>query len=115
MRKVVRKILRHGADLVKILSAGGVMDSKRLSEACRHQMTVDEIAAVCDEAHRASYKVATHCESTVGIRVALLSGLDSIEHGAPIPDDIIPLFKDNPKALNVHHAGIDRFSWNGSW
>jgi imidazolonepropionase-like amidohydrolase len=63
-------------------------------------MTVEEIAAACDEAHRAGYKVATHCESTEGIREALLGGVDSIEHGAPIPDDLILLFKNNPKALN---------------
>lgn len=99
-RKAVRNILRHGADLVKILSTGGVMDSKRLGEAGRPQMTVEEIAAACDEAHRAGYKVATHCESTMGIREALLGGVDSIEHGAPISEDLIPLFKDNPKALN---------------
>jgi len=109
-RKAVRNILRHGADLIKILSTGGVMDSKRLGEAGRPQMTVEEIAAVCDEAHRAGYKVATHCESTLGIREALLGGVDSIEHGAPIPDDLIPLFKDNPKALNGYTTLVSTVS-----
>ena len=109
-RKAVRKILRHGADLIKILSTGGVMDSKRLGEAGRAQMTVEEIAAICDEAHRAGYKVATHCESTLGIREALLGGVDSIEHGAPIPDELIPLFKDNPKALNGYTTLVSTIS-----
>jgi imidazolonepropionase-like amidohydrolase len=109
-RKAVRKILRHGADLVKILSTGGVMDSKRLGEAGRPQMTVEEIAAACDEAHRAGYKVATHCESTLGIREALLGGVDSIEHGAPIPEDLIPLFKHNPKALNGYTTLVSTVS-----
>ena len=109
-RRAVRKILRHGADLVKILSTGGVMDAKRLGEAGRPQMTVEEISAACDEAHRAGYMVATHCESTFGIREALLGGVDSVEHGAPIPDDLIPLFKDNPKALKGYTTLISTIS-----
>jgi imidazolonepropionase-like amidohydrolase len=43
--------------------------------------------------------LATHCESTKGIEEALLGGVDSIEHGADIPDNLVPLFKNNPKAL----------------
>ncbi|MDF1513245.1 MAG: amidohydrolase family protein [Anaerolineae bacterium] len=99
-RKAVRDCLHHGSDVIKILSTGGVMDAKRLGEAGRAQMTVEEIAAICDEAHRGGYKVMTHCESTLGIREALQGGVDSIEHSAPIPDDLIPLFKDNPRAMN---------------
>jgi len=109
-RKAVRNCLRHGSDLIKILSTGGVMDSKRLGEAGRAQMTTEEISAICDEAHRAGYKVATHCESTLGIREALLGGVDSIEHGAPIPDDLIPLFKRNPKALNGYTTLVSTIS-----
>jgi len=109
-RKAVRSALRHGADHIKILSTGGVMDAKRVGEAGRVQMTVEEIAAVCDEAHRAGYKVATHCESTLGIQEALLGGVDSIEHGAPIPEDLVPLFKDNPKALNGHTTLVSTIS-----
>ena len=109
-RKAVRDCLRHGSDVIKILSTGGVMDAKRLGEAGRAQMTVEEIAAICDEAHRAGYKVMTHCESTLGIREALLGGVDSIEHGAPIPDDLIPLFKDNPKALKGYTTLVSTLS-----
>ena len=52
----------------------------------------------------------THCESTLGIREALLGGVDSIEHGAHIPDDLIPLFKDNPKALNGYTTLVSTLS-----
>jgi len=109
-RRAVRDCLRHGSDVIKILSTGGVMDAKRLGEAGRAQMTVEEISAICDEAHRAGYKVMTHCESTLGIREALLGGVDSIEHGAPIPDDLIPLFKDNSKALNGYTTLVSTLS-----
>jgi imidazolonepropionase-like amidohydrolase len=109
-RKAVRDCLRHGSDVIKILSTGGVMDAKRLGEAGRAQMTVEEIAAICDEAHRGGYKVMTHCESTLGIREALLGGVDSIEHGAPIPDDLVALFKDNPNALNGYTTLVSTLS-----
>jgi len=109
-RRAVRDSLRHGSDVIKILSTGGVMDAKRLGEAGRAQMTVEEIAAICDEAHRGGYKVMTHCESTLGIREALAGGVDSIEHGAPIPEDLIPLFKDNPRALNGYTTVVSTIS-----
>jgi len=109
-RKAVRKCLRHESDVIKILSTGGVTDSKKIGEAGRPQMTTEEIAAICDEAHRAGVKVMTHCESTVGIREALLGGVDSIEHGAPITDDLIALFKNNPKSLNGYTTLVSTIS-----
>ena len=113
-RRAVRHCLRHGSDLIKILSTGGVMDARRLGEAGRAQMTVEEIAAICDEAHRGGFKVAAHVESTLGIKEALLGGVDSIEHGAAIPDELLPMFRDNPRALDGYtmlvptaSAGLD--------
>jgi imidazolonepropionase-like amidohydrolase len=109
-RKAVRDCLRHGSDVIKILSTGGVMDAKRLGEAGRAQMTMEEISAICDEAHRGGYRVMTHCESTLGIREALQGGVDSIEHGAPITDDLVGLFKANPKALNGYTTLVSTLS-----
>ena len=99
IRKSVRKNLRKGVDYVKILSTGGVMDARKIGEAGRRQMTLEEIETACIEAHRAGLLVATHCESTEGIKEALQGGIDSIEHAAEITDDLIPLFKNNPKSL----------------
>ena len=99
IRKAVRKNLRMRVDHIKILSTGGVMDARKVGEAGRPQMTVEEIETACYEAHRGGLLVATHCESTQGIREALEGGVDSIEHGAEITDDLIPLFKNNPKSL----------------
>ncbi|MFX0180791.1 MAG: amidohydrolase family protein, partial [Candidatus Hodarchaeota archaeon] len=99
IRKAIRKNLRKRVDFIKILSTGGVMDARKVGEAGRPQMTVEEIETACFEAHRGGLLVATHCESTEGIKEALLGGVDSIEHGAEITDDLVPLFKDNPKSL----------------
>src|SRR4051794_9107938 len=45
--------------------------------------------AIVDEAHRLRHKVAAHAMAPPGIENALLSGVDSIEHGVAIPDDLL--------------------------
>ena len=102
IRKAVRKNARAEVDFIKIISTGGVMDAKMIGEAGRPQMTTEEIEQACIEAHRAGLLVATHCESTQGIEEALKCGVDSIDHGADITDELIPLFKNNPKSLRGH-------------
>ena len=99
VKKAIRKNLRAEVDFIKILSTGGVMDSRKVGEAGRPQMTIEEIETACFEAHRGGILVATHCESTYGIKEALLGGVDSIEHGAEITEDLVSLFKKNPKTL----------------
>ena len=99
VKRAVRKNLRAEVDFIKILSTGGVTDSVKVGEAGRPQMTIEEIETACFEAHRGGILVATHCESTYGIKEALLGGVDSIEHGAEITDELVPLFKKNPKSL----------------
>ncbi|MBD3216182.1 MAG: amidohydrolase family protein [Candidatus Lokiarchaeota archaeon] len=99
IRKAVRRNLRERVDFIKILSTGGVMDARKVGEAGRPQMTIGEIETACIEGHRGNLLVATHCESSEGIEEALEGGVDSIEHGATIPEDCVPLFKNNPKSL----------------
>ncbi|MHA1269268.1 MAG: metal-dependent hydrolase family protein [Candidatus Helarchaeota archaeon] len=109
-RKAIRENISKGVDVIKLISTGGVMDSKKIGEAGRPQMTVDEIEAACNEAHRAGLKVAAHAESTQGVKEALLGGVDTIEHGAELDDECIKLFKDNPKALLGYSALIPTLS-----
>ncbi len=99
IRKCIRKNLRKEVDCIKILSTGGVMDTRKVGEAGRPQMTIEEIETACFEAHRGGLLIATHCESTEGIKEALLGGVDTIEHGSEITDELVPLFKNNPKSL----------------
>ena len=106
IRKRVRQNLRNEVDCIKIFNTGGVMDARKVGEAGRPQMTVEEIETACFEAHRGGLLVASHCESTEGIREALLGGVDTIEHGSEITDELVPLFKDNPKSLRGYTALI---------
>ncbi|WP_084174751.1 DUF554 family protein [Paenibacillus xylanexedens] len=105
-RKNVRLNVKHGVDLIKICVTGGVTDAKMVGEAGRLQMTVEEVAAICDEAHKIGLRVAAHVESTEGVRVALQGGVDTIEHGSEMDDEIIRLYKNNPNTLNGYTALI---------
>lgn len=81
-------------DLVKLMITGGVLDAKEKGVPGELKMKPEMVKAVCDRAHAAGYKVAAHVESPEGVKVALVNGVDSIEHGAKPDDEMIRLFKE---------------------
>ena len=72
----------QGADLVKLMITGGVMDATERGMPGEVKMPAGIVRAVCERAHALGYTVAAHTESTEGVRIALQNGVDSIEHGA---------------------------------
>ena len=76
---------------------GGVLDAKEKGVPGELKMLPEMVRAVCQKAHEDGYMVAAHVESSEGVRVALENGVDSIEHGAKLDDEMIKLFKE-------HHA-----------
>jgi imidazolonepropionase-like amidohydrolase len=110
VRQLVRQGIHEGVDFIKIFSTGGVADSRRRGEAGRLQMTPEEIAAACDEAHRAGLMVASHAQSPQGVIEALTAGVDTIEHGAELPHLAVALFLKNDKALNGRSALVPTLS-----
>lgn len=81
-------------DLIKLMITGGVMDAKEKGVPGELKMSPEMVRAVCQKAHEDGYLVAAHVESPEGVRVALENGVDSIEHGAKLNDDMIKLFKE---------------------
>lgn len=69
-RRAVREQIGHGADLIKVYA-----------DWSRPTLTVEEMAVIVEEAHKAGRKVAAHATSAEGQRNAILAGVDSIEHG----------------------------------
>ena len=86
-RLAVREQVRAGADVIKICLTG--------SCTCEHatphtpQFTLEEANALVDEAHRNGRKVAAHAHGSIGIKIGLAAGVDSIEHGDMLDDDDI--------------------------
>ncbi|TNJ34228.1 metal-dependent hydrolase family protein [Arenimonas terrae] len=90
-RQAVRQRYKDGADVIKITATGGVLSYARSGDA--PQFTVDEVAAVVQTAHDYGYRVAAHAHGKEGIRRAILGGVDSIEHGTYMDDEIFALMK----------------------
>lgn len=87
------KLKSDGADIVKLMITGGVLDAKERGVPGEVKMSTEMVRAVCDKAHEMGYKVAAHVESPEGVRIALENGVDSIEHGAKPDAHIIYMFK----------------------
>lgn len=89
VRKAVREQIKRGADLIKLMATGGVMTPG--VEPGAEQLTEEELRAGIEEAHKAGRKTATHAMGTQGILNALLAGIDSIEHGVYLNEEIVSL------------------------
>lgn len=86
---------KENVNLIKLMITGGVLDAKEKGVPGELKMSPEMVRAVCQKAHEDGYMVAAHVESSEGVRVALENGVDSIEHGAKLDDDMIRLFKEH--------------------
>ncbi len=88
-RKVVRRQIDRGADVIKFATTGGVNSGTGLAT----RMNEDEARALVETAHAYGRKVAVHAHGADGIKLALRAGADSIEHGTVMDDEIIRTMK----------------------
>lgn len=86
--------VEHGADWIKIMITGGVLDAKKKGEPGEMKMTPEQVKACVVEAHKLNKKVCAHVESPEGVKVAVENGVDSIEHGAEATPDIVNELKN---------------------
>jgi imidazolonepropionase-like amidohydrolase len=90
IRRAVREQVKYGADWIKYYSdrryyiKGGALHSWV-------NFTDEEVHALVDEAHRLGHKVAAHAMGREGIESALKAGVDTIEHGDGLDDEMIDL------------------------
>lgn len=78
LRRAVRERAERGADLVKIMTSGGVMTPHTDIRAC--QFTLTEVRAVVDEAHRFGLSVTAHAHALAAVEQCVTAGVDGIEH-----------------------------------
>src|ERR1700722_9558830 len=89
----VRENIKYGADVIKFMATGGVLsegDNPALA-----QYSPEEMKAIIDSAHSLGRRVAAHAHGAVGIKSAVLAGVDSIEHGSYINEEDIQLMKQH--------------------
>ena len=91
--QAVRSQLKAGADLIKIMVTRPALSKPFYG---REAYQVCEMKAGVDEAHRSGVKVAAHCHSIVsGVKNAIMAGIDSIEHSAPLDDETLDLMLEH--------------------
>lgn len=90
----VEESKKENVDLIKLMITGGVLDAKEKGVPGELKMEPEMVRAVCEKAHADGYIVSAHVESPEGVRVALENGVDSIEHGAKLDEEMITLFKE---------------------
>lgn len=81
----VRRDLKYGADWIKLMATGGVLDP--LSDYRVQELSEEQMAKAVEVAHRAGKRVMAHAEGTAGIKAAVRAGVDSIEHGTVLDEE----------------------------
>jgi imidazolonepropionase-like amidohydrolase len=92
VRIAVRHDLRNGADWIKLMATGGVLDT--LSDYNVQELSDEQMKAAVEVAHRAGRKVMAHAEGTAGIAAAVRAGVDSIEHGTVLDEETAQLMAE---------------------
>jgi imidazolonepropionase-like amidohydrolase len=85
IERVVRRDIKYGADWIKLMATGGVMDP--ISDYRVQELSQEQMAKAVEVAHRAGKKVMAHAEGSDGIKAAVRAGVDSIEHGTVLDEE----------------------------
>jgi imidazolonepropionase-like amidohydrolase len=99
VRAVIRKLANNGADHIKILSSGAVLEHG--SNPNSQEFTMEELRAAVEEAAAFGLRVEAHAHSTQGIKNAILAGVASVEHASMIDDEGIALAKQHGTYLDM--------------
>ncbi|MBC7365656.1 MAG: amidohydrolase family protein [Undibacterium sp.] len=92
-RKAVRQRYKEGSDCIKITATGGVLSLAVNGQ--NPQFTPEELRAIIETAHEYGLKVAAHAHGTEGMKRAVEAGVDSVEHGTYMTDEVIALMKQH--------------------
>ncbi|MBI3468612.1 MAG: amidohydrolase family protein [Planctomycetes bacterium] len=91
LREAVRFQVKYGADVIKFCASGGVLSLA--DEVDTPQLTLAEMTALIDEAHRLRKRVAAHCHGDQAAKEAIEAGVDSLEHGSFFSEDTLAMMK----------------------
>lgn len=92
LRAGVRELAHYGAEHVKIHTTGRFYFDSKGEMFNTPLLTLDEMKAVVDEAHRQGMWVATHTYGGDGLKVTIDAGVDNVQHATAATDDDIKMF-----------------------
>jgi len=91
-RKAVRQRYKDGADLIKLTATGGVLSLAASGQ--NPQFTDEELKAIVETAKDYNMVVTVHAHGAEGMKRAVLAGVNSVEHGTYMTDEIMELMKE---------------------
>jgi len=89
--KAVRQRYKEGSDVIKLIVTGGVLSLAK--NGSNPQFTQEELNAVVKAAKDYEFIVAVHAHGAEGMKRAVLAGVDSVEHGTYMTDEVMRLMK----------------------
>lgn len=111
-RRLAREQLRQGADVIKLMASGGAATPRELPH--ESQLTVEEMRAAVEEAHKAGRPATAHALPTHSIVEAIEAGVDSIEHGTLLDDAAIEAMLKHDVTLVPTLSIADRMISHGA-
>lgn len=103
-REQVREQLRYGADWIKVFPVASWSFSPNGELFFDPTLSLDELKAIVDEAHRHHHKVAAHAYGGEGLRSSIIAGVDTIEHGQGLDETMMEMMVQ--KGLYYDPTGI---------
>lgn len=97
--KAVRQEMKDGADFIKIMGTGAVMNPG--GEPGQPIYRLDELKSVVAAAEFKDTYVATHCHGTRAIKDSITAGVRTLEHASILDDEAIEMLKGNDKTYIV--------------
>ncbi len=92
-REAVRARYQEGADVIKITATGGVLSVAKSGQ--NPQFMMDELNGIVSTAKDYGMTVAVHAHGKEGMARAIKAGVDSIEHGTYMDEEIMALMKEH--------------------
>ena len=110
VRAAVRQQLKNGADFIKLM-ASEELPRPSGEEQSVTQFTPAELEAAVDEAHEAGVKVTAHVCGTRAIERCLDAGVDSINHGIYLNNELAQRMKEQgvyyTPTLGIYRTNTD--------
>jgi imidazolonepropionase-like amidohydrolase len=88
-RRAARSQIKLGADWIKIMLTGGLAGEHEAVDT--PQLAPDELRAVIEVAHAWGRRVTAHAGSAQAIQQAVEAGLDCVEHGYQLTEEVVAL------------------------
>jgi imidazolonepropionase-like amidohydrolase len=111
VRRAARMQLKSGADFIKVMASDDPVPMPG-SEQTQPELTKEEIQAAVEVAHKRGKHTACHCMGTAALRNVIDAGIDIIEHGIYLTDDLAEMMASRDIYLTPTYSAYSEQTLN---